>query len=183
MSTCQYFNTPRGCRNNPCRFIHGSPPETDSAARNPAGFSSVRSMAPHPQPMPPYGTCRFYYTFGYCKHAEQCKYRHVEPGTLVQSGSFGPASPLFGSFSMVSPSEEPSMPAAEALRRLATYCAPRFLFTKPTQMVPFVKLLITANPKKGKWVNILLDPVTLLLTHYASRTVKTPRRPSNRSQR
>jgi hypothetical protein len=57
------------------------------------------------------------------------------------------------------------MPAVVALRRLATYCGPRFSFTKPIQMVPFVKLLMAAHPKKAEWVNIILDPVTLLLTH------------------
>jgi hypothetical protein len=165
MSTCRYFNSPRGCQHNPCRFIHDSPPQADDCAFSNQGvFSLARSTAPRSQPTFPLGICWFYCKFGYCKHADQCKYRHVEPGSSLPNGHLRPASPFFGDSAMASPAEETAMPAVVALRRLTTYCDPHFLFTKPIQMVPFVKLLIAAEPAKGNWVSILLGPLTLRLT-------------------
>jgi hypothetical protein len=158
MSTCRYFNSPKGCWNNPCRFVHSSPPQTDGS--NPGASSSARPAATPSQLTSPPGTCRWYYNFGDCKLAEQCRFRHVEPRTSVPNERFGLVSPFFGYSAMASPAEQTTMSPSDALRRLATYCAPRFSFTKPTQMVPFVKILISAEPKKGKWVSLVLAPLT-----------------------
>ena len=152
MSACRHFYSPRGCQYNPCRFSHDSPPQTDGImSSNPGVFSSTHSIAPRPHlPFPP-GTCKFYYNLGHCTHGERCKYKHVLPETSAQNGSLGPASP----FPSNSAQPSPAISATDALRRIATYCSPGFSFTKPIQMVPFVKLLISAEPKKGIWVSIL----------------------------
>jgi hypothetical protein len=168
MSTCRHFNTPRGCQYNQCRFVHSSPPQADiNLLRSLGIFSSAHSTAPRSQlqlPYPP-GTCRFYYHVGYCKHGEQCKYKHVLSEISAPNGSILPAFPFFGDSAMTSPAEDKTiMSSAEALGRFATYCSPHFSFTKPTQMVPFVKILISAEPKKGKWVSIVVGPLTPWMT-------------------
>jgi Zinc finger C-x8-C-x5-C-x3-H type (and similar) len=185
MSTCRHYNTPRGCLYNQCRFIHSSPPQADgSVFGNPGVFSSARSTALRSQqqlPFPP-GTCRFYYNFGHCRHGEQCKYKHILPENSVPNESFGLASPFFSDSATPSPAEEVTTSATDASRLLDTYCTPSFSFTKPTEMVLFVKILISAEPKK--WVSLVLGPLTPCVTFcYTYRMTKTPKRFLKRSPR
>ena len=143
MSTCYDFNSPKGCRRNPCRFLHESP-------QNASG-SSARTKGPHaPQLSSPPGTCRYFYNYGACK-LDQCKYRHVEPGAPAPRRPFGAISILATPGSLEAPRGS-NISGADALYHLSSFCAPRITFNKAFQMTSFVKLLTAAGSKRENWV-------------------------------
>ncbi|KAG8833026.1 hypothetical protein FRC17_000149 [Serendipita sp. 399] len=158
MSTCHYFNTPQGCRRNPCRFLHESPGNAGHD-RGPAKTAPTRKSAPIQLNLDaPKGVCRYYYNFGNCKK-DPCTFRHLEPGDarVIQQIGFRGVTALNNGTGAPNPGME-LMPAgfqivspSDALQHLSTFCAPRALFTKPFQIMKFVNLLTNAGLKDGTW--------------------------------
>lgn len=149
MSVCRYFSTPKGCRNNPCRFIHQNPATgTNGGPSSPTRPTNL-SQRPPVQFNAPRGVCRYYFTYGNCKLAD-CKFRHVEPGTSAN----GPSGYPSGEGGPVSrPSISTTVSAPDALQHLTNFCAPRVQFTKPFQMNSFANLLANAGSKDSNWVS------------------------------
>ena len=155
MATCRYFNTPKGCHRDPCRFLHESTPKDGGSSASVGGKPKHSSgqRPPPPQLSSPPGTCRYFYNYGTCKIADQCKYLHVEPGA--------PASrrPFFGAVSIqttpgsLAAPEGSNISGADALHHLATFCSPRITFNRAFQMTSFVKLLTAAGSKQDNWVS------------------------------
>ncbi|KIM23243.1 hypothetical protein M408DRAFT_264970, partial [Serendipita vermifera MAFF 305830] len=154
MSTCHYFNSPQGCRRSPCRFLHvqasGSGQPSGPSA-TPAGRPYLaRPNAPPLQLTSPPGTCRYFYNYGNCKIADQCKFRHVEPGQLVHQGHPGGAHGI-RAIPMSTMTNDKIIPASEAIQHVVNICAPRTVFTKPFQMANLVRMLVAASSKHESW--------------------------------
>lgn len=155
MSVCRYFNTPKGCRNNPCRFLHQNSGEAPgpTAISNPSFKGKAKGRPPPPQLSAPPGICRYYYTYGNCK-LNDCKFRHIEPGEhtglSIRHGEkvFLVNSPTDAHKPTITKSVSPS----DALQHLTTFCTPRLDFKRPFQLNMFVNLLANAGSGEDAWV-------------------------------
>ncbi|KAG8845488.1 hypothetical protein FRC20_003183, partial [Serendipita sp. 405] len=161
MPVCFDFNSPRGCRRNPCRFTHEKPENANSHGSASAKSPVAKERRVQPIMEAPNGICRYYYNLGSCKR-DPCRFLHPEPGTL--GTAIGPGSGFLLSstqskndtttsygeralkpawFSVVAPSD--------ALYHLGLICAPRATFTRPSQVMKFVNLLANAGPRDSTW--------------------------------
>lgn len=154
MSVCRYFNTPRGCKNNPCRFLHQiSTSDPPGGPSSPASPTRVQPPRPSLQLSAPRGVCRYFFTYGNCKLTD-CKFRHVEPDGVAPN--FVPNPGGTGGGDQISRTVIfQKVSAADALRHLENFCAPRVVFSKPFQFNTFVNLLANAGSKEGSWVSLL----------------------------
>jgi hypothetical protein len=156
MSVCRYFNTPRGCKNNPCRFLHQlSSPEPPGSPSGSVSPTRVQAPRPSLQLNAPRGVCRYFYNYGNCKLTD-CKFRHVEPDTTPNFIPNPGATFRQGAGDQMSRAVIfQKVSASDALRHLENFCAPRVVFTKPFQFNTFVNLLANAGSKEGSWVSPL----------------------------
>ncbi|KIM23240.1 hypothetical protein M408DRAFT_264923 [Serendipita vermifera MAFF 305830] len=144
---CHFFNTPGGCRKNPCRFLHSSPASSENGdARSTAHVRPSFSQRNYPP-----GVCNYYYDTGRCRFNENCKYRHENPLNDKPFDNSGPGKSWIEDRATKSTTTDSSISPIEALRKISHYCAPTFTFTKPFQLVAFVKLLNAADTKNANW--------------------------------
>ena len=148
MPVCQYFDTPEGCRQDSCHFLHqASPAESPGDPNGPVSPTYRQPPQSH----------------------------HVEPESATPNlaSSPGGASRQGGGDQTSRAIISQKISATDALLHLEKFCAPRVVFSTPFQFSTFVNLLANAGSKEGSWVSLSSTMDQICITYVDVRICRT----------
>ncbi|KAK0443139.1 uncharacterized protein EV420DRAFT_1649417 [Desarmillaria tabescens] len=183
---CKFFNTPRGCRFQDCKFLHeraGSPtpsssPSTPLHSPRPSGRSGGITAGR--------GNCEFFWTSGECRRGFDCIFRHVrQPQTQNAAGvpveatspetdtlDFLTTEGLAG-INNISLDKLHTLSPTEAHNMLKAFNSPTFQFTAPDQVIKFVQILASVDRRNSQWDTVraqsFLEMIVDLKHHVLAR--------------